>query len=940
MKRYSNLYGTIYANANSNVAVYSSVGSSQQLPTFLNEIGAANAQLTVDTVRNILAGFPDSEDYKEHYAAQPKNDLPVSVRYAPMHLRNHPDMPSTIKPFTAIGISGSENKRDEGDNRYSTYVQTFYIGREHMHEAVTEKVGGITGTWNYLDQIFGTHLLGHEELALIRANRLRMDYDALPEKVHPVLRPQDRTAVFNAVDAVFDNKTVVIRLERGCCFNSRAWQLLIPIYALMPPRLATEIGFATYLKPAEVQTLADKTSIRIFVIPGECQWQGRDGENTLVMDLNQPQRATAPEEVGKVLNRWNRMPWEKRQVAMEKIFADTAASYNDKNLFLQRSVEFLDQADAWEKGGWVEKGAFTTLEELKRKYESLPLCQQIPWMRDGFIARVPAMMQEKGAIHRLTGQALARWRLGKEESAKELYEFGLSMGGTNARAMADAAASLKETQVREELAVEIATVNRRVEEARAEGAAAVERTRAEGAAAMAQAKHEWETALAAQRQETEAVRTQAAQTLQTEQSAHTATREKLAAEAQAHQATSRKLEETVRERDAMQQEIAARDQRLERAKTAYQTLKQEKAAADQRLAEVDETLAQAQQLSSEAHTLRAEADLAKRKAEKVVASGKKQAILCAAAGFVVAALIFGILFLILKPAATYDQENTLPTAGEIQETTEEPTESIETVPETRPTEEPTEAPTEPEPPDLTDWSTDAPARWLQEKVAGVTVEANPEEIPENLLALQDMTAVAVIRGENEENYAILLQKKASPEEAATDPTEGTAADPTEEGSVEPTGEPDAKPEALQVPGAAAVLTGEEFTLVLYGDGILPEALTVYGEIVPVDATVSTWWSAAPEASLDDMIFAIQGRKQWWRGLEQIITEEKTLTEAVEAIQVQDVPVAQFRFSEESVYLFRTEKEALAESLNERLLQNNMVTSLSGLYVAMTPKNAE
>ena len=213
MKRYSNLYGTIYANSNSNVAVYASVGSSQQLPAFLNEIGATNAQLTVDTVRNILAGFPNTEEYKAHYAAQPANDLPVSVRYAPMHLRNHPDMPSTIKPFTAIGVSGNENKRDEGDTRYSTYVQTLYIGREHMHEAVSEKVHGVQKTYNYLDQIFGTHLLGYKELALVRANKVRMDYDALPGKVEPTMQMQDRTVVFNAVDAVFDNKAVIIRLE-------------------------------------------------------------------------------------------------------------------------------------------------------------------------------------------------------------------------------------------------------------------------------------------------------------------------------------------------------------------------------------------------------------------------------------------------------------------------------------------------------------------------------------------------------------------------------------------------------------------------------------------------------------------------------------------------------------------------------------------------------
>lgn len=978
MKRYSNLYGTIYANSNSNVAVYASVGSSQQLPAFLNEIGATNAQLTVDTVRNILAGFPNSDEFKAHYAAQPQNDLPVSVRYAPMHLRNHPDMPNTIKPFTAIGVSGSENKRDEGDTRYSTYVQTFYIGREHMHEPVAEKVHGTQKTYNYLDQIFGTRLLSHGELAMIRGGRIRMDYDALPGKVEPRMQLQDRTVVFNAVDAVFDNKTVVIRLEKGCGFNQRAWELLIPIYSLMPPRLATEIGFATYLNPAQINKLAADTSMRIFVLPGECEMKDVDTANALVMDLSEgPVRGTAPEEMGRLLNRWNKMPWDKRQPAMERIFADTAATFNDKSLFIQRSNEFLDQADAWEKGGWIEKGAFTSLEALKAKYESLPLCSQIPWMKEAFIARVPVMMQEKGAIHKLTGQALARWRIGGEEAAREIYEFGLAMGGTNPRAMADTARDLTEKLAapalvaqKEATARAIAEGEAAVAQAKAEGEAAVAKAVADGeaaktaavaagAAALAQARAEADTALtqartegeaavAAEREKTEQVKKVAADKIKAERDAHQATQQKLDAEAAAHQTAQQQLRAVSQECEAVKLERDGLNQRLERAKNAYTELKQAKAVSDGKIAAAESAQAAAEQAKTDLERERASLVLAQARADKTIRDNNKRMVMSAAAGFLAAALIFGVILLVMGLAGDKDipEETIQPTTQATEAPTEAPTEE----PTQAPTEVPTEAPTEPEDPDLTVWTDDGAALWLQEQIPGIEeIQLQPVDLPGELDAVEDYLPVAKLLltslEAEVESYAVLLQRIPDDGERMVDVDrvlleneEKPGEDQQEPTDGEEPAEDVASLVAVELETALAVLTSEEFVLAIYGDSCgVGTALEAYGLLVDEDAQVLTRWNVGGVIlELDELMHGMRSNAHWWRDVTAIGSDETT-AQGMELLGVSEEPLLVFVCESGNVLIFDREKEGLAEDFNEKLLQAGHFTSFAGgTLVAVVP----
>lgn len=976
MNRYSNLYGTIY-RGNENVAIYASVGGSEKLPTFLNEIGATNAPLTVETVRSVLGGFPTSEAFKSNYAGQPKNDLPVSVRYAPMHLRNHPQMPSTIKPFTVLSITGSENKTDEGDTRFSTYVQTIYIGREHMHEATT--VNGVT--YNYLDQIFGSLTphkpMGYQQVAMIRSGRDKTNiYDALPRKVEPKLQLWDRNVVYNAVDAVFDNKTVVIRLEKGCAFNARAWEVLIPIYALMPPRLATEIGFATYLEPGEIPNLVNNTSIRIFVLPAECELPAM--ADAVVMDLNgEPVRGLAPKEVGEVLNEWNKLAWEKRQPAMEKLFADTAATYNDKNLFVQRSNEFAEVFAAWRKREWFEKEACASLEQLKAKYDALPeLAKLIPWMKAEFVGRVPAMMTEKGAIHKLTGEALAMWRIGKDAAAKEMYEFGKEMGGTNLLAMADTSGALARKQALDEAAptlakaiadgkAAVAAEQAKTQKAIADGEArltaaeeraaqelAEERARAEAAAV--QAKADADAALAAEQEKTEQVKKVAAEKIKTERDAHEATKQTLADEQTAHQATQQNLadaqaqlsaEQTAHQ--ATQGQLTESNGRLEKAKTAYVQLKKEcdeykgqidgaKAAANQAIQDAKRREAEAAQAKADLDAAKADLDQAKAKADKTIQENNKRMIIFAAAGFLVAALIFGIILLVMGLSGGKDVEETsVPTV--------ETTLPIETTEATEATTEATEAPTEvTEPqvvqPDLTDWSDNEAALWLTEQIKGIR-EIVMEDLPEELSVAEGYSAVAkVLMNDEAESYAVLLQASVSAGDMTQVEMVPMETQPAE--TEETTGETEAAEEtgleAVQVEGARVVLTSESFVLVVYGgDDAVATAIEMFSAMMAEDAEVVTSWNLGNAAyDLDALMSGVLGNDQWWRTVAKVSTQESALAEGQTMLATEKAPVLCLSCDGKLVFLFEEMMSFQAKDLAEALTEAGHSAATEGALVAV------
>ncbi len=866
MERYSNLYGTVEGGA------YSPLGTSANLPVFLNKIGAVNPAATVTEVRNVLSGFPKMDasaaGFRDNYYAQPRNDLPVAVRYAPMHLYKRPGMPKTMQAFCALCVNGNENKQND---RVTVYSQTYYIARDHMHTAVTQKVGGAEKTYNYLDQIFGTVLLNHREVGDFRNGKTVLDFDALPEKVTPRLDPHDMAVVFNTIATVFDEKSVVIRLEKGCSFNRRAWELLIPVYSLMPPRLATEIGFATYQDPAAIRGMVTDTSIRIFLIPAECELKGVDGSDLLVMDLNDPKSlpAVPKDDLAKMLNRWNKLSWDLRQVAMEKLFADTEATFNDKELFIQRSRDFFaDPFFAWEKSD-EDKGSITTLEGLKARFDSMPLCAMVPWVKERFARKVPALLKKGVTLKQLAAEALAVALYGETEEQKKqaqaMYRFAQDLGGVEVIPCAKEAAKLASSIDGQKLLAKMAELEAEMQRKQESYLAEKDALTAAHSAAVAALTAEHETAiaglkdghraelarleqdhqnaladLAKNHQETlakmeeqiQAIKTKAADMIrEARQRAEAA--EKLAA------ATQQKLDEEQKLHGETESALAEANQRLERAKTAYTELKKKLEEALERLKPMDEAIAAAKQAEADARAAERaarqaeeEAKKAKEKADKAIQDGNKRMIIGAAAGFLVAALIFGVTVLVVN----------LVGGKEPAETTEPP--FVETTVATEPSEEPTEPseePTEPAPeaPDLSDWTDDTGANWLLSQVEGIGSFRllDQESLPEDLAAVDGFAAVALMEmAENGgENYAVLMQRlpnagedAAEPAEEAAEPT-GEAAEPTEEVTEpsEETTEPESPEQTgpareevtapLEVEGARIVFESGEFVLVVYGN---------------------------------------------------------------------------------------------------------------------------
>ena len=927
MDRYSNLYGTVGGGS------YSPMGYSAGLPDFLNKIGAVNASITIDAVRNALAGFPkmdaSAQGFNENYFSQPKNDLPVAVRYAPMHLYKKAGMPKNMQAFCALSVNGNENKQSD---RVTTYSQTFYIAREHMHEAVKVNRAGTEITYNYLDQLFGTHLLTHEEMGNHRQGVAAVNYDAMPAKVEPAMRLEDAAVVFSAVSTVFEEKAVVIRLEKGCAFNKRAWELLIPMYALMPPRLAAETGFATYQDPKSIRGMVAETSMRIFLVPAECDLTPAVDANTLVIDLNDP--ATVPQLAGgefdKVLLQWYEMPWDMRQVAMEKVFADTAATFNNKELFVQRSQDFF--ADPLVKGAkaMADKRTVSTLEELESKLAAKPWYRTIPWVRERSL-----LWLAKGVnVNELTAKALYQCLYGGDDATKQknlqLYRLGMELMPLDTGAAAQYVSQLHGQDVK-------AAQDKKYLAALAEQKGTFEQQ------SQAQ-KTAYDNQIAELKTKIEELNTK----MQQDQAA---ARKAFDDEHQAHLATQQNLAATQQTLTAEQQKAAGLEQQLtdanaviEKARTAYTELRREaegyKAQIDGAKAEAAKAVsaarskqAEAQQAQADADKARGEAEALRAKADKTIQENNKRMVIFAAAGFLVAALIFGVIMLIVGLVGGKDAEpSTVPTTVATEPTTEATEPSTEaTEPSTEAT-EPTTQPTEPQTPDFTDWSNDTAALWLVENLPEVeTITLDLADIPEELLAVEGYTAVARVQLIGEENYAVLLQAagtvsddETEPADDATEPVDDAtepvddATEPVDDATepADDTTEPAEPVEltAISVEEARLVLTTQDFVLVIYGDDTAPvSGIRFFEAITEETAETADSWDVAGEAHrLDALLAELLEDEHWWRTVTEVSTSEEVLIQAAEELVAEVAPNLAITCGEKTVYVFRFQLTATAE----------------------------
>lgn len=335
MERYSTLHGT------NQYGSYERLGTSQKMADFLTrKIGAANALDVLEAVEQTLKGFEMLPGFEE----EPKYNRPMAVRYAPMYLYKKPNMPDTMKEFGALSVNGHEFRPDR---HFTTFCHTTVFPFDLMHKS---------GEYNYLDQIFGTWMPSPKDLALSReavakGKPLGIDLDKLPAKVLPVMRKTDMLTVLRVAEALYTNRKVVIRLEKDYAFHARAWELLMQIYSLLYPKLATETGFAVYEKVEQIPELCRNTGIRIFVEPAGADLTKLESEDLVILDLENPAGGMPQNaEVLGALQVWYKMPWPVRQKTMELTFAGVE-SISNTDSFVQLTNEYVQAVR--EKEEWL-----------------------------------------------------------------------------------------------------------------------------------------------------------------------------------------------------------------------------------------------------------------------------------------------------------------------------------------------------------------------------------------------------------------------------------------------------------------------------------------------------------------------------------------------------------------------------------------------------------
>ena len=407
MDRYSTIRGTIASGAEMRLA------ESDGLSAFLQSLGALDANSVLQVVDSQLRGFERLTGYE----TEKQNQKPVAIRYAPMHLYKMRGM-EKVRPFCALSVSGVENRED----RISQYSQTFIFSHE-------QALRGTDG-YNYLDMLLGTELLSWKTLELYRNKQAPLECDSPLRKIIPKIEAYDLIVTLKTVEAIYQKKNVVIQLEPNFSFNDRALSLLAGIYSLLPPRLAVEVGYATYQRAADIPKIVERNSIRIFVLPAE-ESVGQLPDSFLLLDL-----ATTPAPVKKTplmetLVKWVQFPWERRQSAMQELFKDER-EYQDETVFVQKSTACFDairSAEQWSRDT-SKNGTISSLEELYAEYEAHQ-SQYVPWFDEMFRNRITALLKAPNTLDHLNAQAAEKLRTAvKEEQPqmRKVYLFGQKFG--------------------------------------------------------------------------------------------------------------------------------------------------------------------------------------------------------------------------------------------------------------------------------------------------------------------------------------------------------------------------------------------------------------------------------------------------------------------------------------------------------------------------------
>ena len=597
-------------------------GGSAGRAKFFTSLGATDPTALQRLTKQILNGFQILPEFEN----ETTDTKPVAVRYAPMHLYRKKETAS-IKAFCAMNIAGDENRGD----RISTYDHTFVW-------SVNEMCAG--KQFNHVDLLFGTKLTGWQEVMRYRNKEGDFNYDRLPDKVNPEIRRSDIGLCIRCIEAIYAGKNVVIRIEKGHNFNTRSRDILMQIYSLLQPKLAVEVGFASYQDPKKIAALANELSMRIFVLPAGCELNDVPA-GFVILDLAENTAGFKLEHSPLVdtLVKWLAYDFEKRLAAYRSIFADVT-DYQNADLFVQRSEEFFAAEKALnEWKSTVKRGSVADMDQLREVYRQHIENSIVPWAIDEFTIRIPGMLAAGKTINGLLTDAavgISSTSGDAQKQESERYLFGKSYGSVEVGKLSQGLLAHQKKVSDAEWAPKVAAAQAETLEAKAEGdrrvaeeqqKAAEELAAANAAAAAALAEEQQRTRVA--QQETLDAKTEGDKRVAEEQ--QKAAAELAAANAAATAALAEEQERTRAAQQATLEAIEEGNKRVaEEQQKAAAELAAAAAAAAAALAEEQERTRTAQQ-----ETLDAKADGDKRVAEE---QQKAAAELAAAAAAAAAAL--------------------------------------------------------------------------------------------------------------------------------------------------------------------------------------------------------------------------------------------------------------------------------------------------------------
>ena len=530
-------------------------GGSAGRAKFFTSLGATDPTALQRLTKQILNGFQILPEFEN----EPTDTKPVAVRYAPMHLYRKKET-SSIKAFCAMNIAGDENRGD----RISTYDHTFVW-------SVSEMCAG--KQFNHVDLLFGTKLTGWQDVMRYRNKEGDFNYDRLPDKVNPEIKRSDIGLCIRCIEAIYAGKNVVIRIEKGHNFNTRSRDILMQIYSLLQPKLAVEVGFASYQDPKKIAALANELSMRIFVLPAGCELNDMPS-GFVILDLAENNAGFKLEHSPLVdtLVKWLGYDWEKRLAAYRAIFADVT-DYQNIDLFVQRSEEFFAAEKALnEWKSTVKRGSVADMDQLQEVYRQHIENSIVPWAIDEFTIRIPGMLAAGKTINGLLTDAAAGISTTSGDAQKqesERYLFGKNYGSIEVGKLSRELLAHQAKVSDEQWAPKVAAAQAETQAAKADGDKRVAEEQQKAAAELAAANAAAAAALA-QEQE----RTRAAQ------------QETLDARAEGDK---RVAEEQQKAADELAAAKAAADtalaQEQERTRTAQQETLDAKAEGDKRVAE-------------------------------------------------------------------------------------------------------------------------------------------------------------------------------------------------------------------------------------------------------------------------------------------------------------------------------------------------------------------